>query len=75
MDFKLDKCHELQRHLFRSFAENEIKPIAKDMDENEAYDLDLLAKLQKYGFFGIPFPRELGGGGSDNLGYALAMEE
>ena len=75
MDFKLDKCHELQRHLFRSFAENEIKPIAKDMDENEAYDLDLLAKLQRYGFFGIPFPRELGGGGSDNLGYALAMEE
>jgi len=75
MDFKLDKCHELQRQLFRSFAENEIKPIAKDMDENEAYDLDLLAKLQKYGFFGIPFPRELGGGGSDNLGYALAMEE
>ena len=75
MDFKLDKCHELQRQLFRSFAENEIKPIAKDMDEKEAYDMDLLAKLQKYGFFGIPFPRELGGGGSDNLGYALGMEE
>ncbi len=75
MDFKLDKCHELQRQLFHNFAENEIKPIAKDMDENEAYDMDLLAKLQKYGFFGIPFPRELGGGGSDNLGYAIGMEE
>ena len=33
MDFKLDKAHELQRELFRRFAETEIAPIAKDMDE------------------------------------------
>ena len=47
MDFKLDKSHLLQQELFRRFAETEIKPLAKEMDEKEAYDLDLLAKTLK----------------------------
>ena len=29
MDFTLDKSHQLQQQLFRSFAENEIRPLAK----------------------------------------------
>ena len=75
MDFKLDKSHLLQQELFRRFAETEIKPLAKEMDEKEAYDLELLAKMQKYGFFGIPYSKEYGGAGSDTLGYTLCMEE
>ena len=75
MDFKLDKSHQLQQELFRRFAETEIKPIAKDMDEAEAYDLNLLAKMQKYGFLGIPYSKNYGGAGSDTLGYTLCMEE
>ena len=75
MDFKLDKSHKLQQELFRRFAETEIKPIAKDMDEAEAYDLNLLAKMQKYGFLGIPYSKNYGGAGSDTLGYTLCMEE
>ena len=75
MDFKLDKSHLLQQELFRRFAETEIKPLAKEMDEKEAYDLELLAKLQKYGFFGVPYSKEYGGAGSDTLGYTLCMEE
>ena len=75
MDFKLDKAHQLQQQLFRNFAETEIKPLAKDMDEAEAYDMDLLAKIQKCGFLGIPYAREYGGAGSDTLAYTLCMEE
>ena len=75
MDFKLDKSHLLQQELFRRFAETEIKPLAKEMDEKEAYDLELLAKMQKYGFFGVPYSKEYGGAGSDTLGYTLCMEE
>ena len=75
MDFKLDKAHELQRELFRRFAETEIAPIAKDMDESEVFDLELVAKLQKYGFLGIPYSKEYGGAGSDTLAYTLCMEE
>ena len=75
MDFKLDQSHLLQQELFRRFAEAEIKPLAKEMDETETYNLDLLAKLQKYGFLGIPYSKEYGGAGSDTLAYTLCMEE
>ena len=75
MYFKLSKKHLLQQELYRRFAENEIKPLARDMDEAEQYSPELLKKLQKCGFFGIPFPRVYGGAGADVLSYALCMEE
>ena len=75
MDFKLTKAQMLQQELFRKFAETEIKPIAKDMDEAEEYSQELIAKLQKIGAFGIPYSREYGGQGADVLTYTLAMEE
>ncbi len=75
MDFKLSKTHLLQQELFRRFAENEIKPIAEEMDEKEEYNLELLAKLKKYGFMGIPYSKKYGGVGGDYLGYVLCMEE
>lgn len=75
MDFKLTKTQMLQQELFRKFAETEIKPIAKNMDEAEDYDRELLQKLQKIGAFGIPYSREYGGQGADVLTYTLCMEE
>ena len=75
MDFKLTKTQMLQQELFRKFAETEIKPIAKDMDEAEEYSPELLQKLQKIGAFGIPYSREYGGQGADILTYTLCMEE
>ncbi|HYE67874.1 MAG TPA: acyl-CoA dehydrogenase [Anaerovoracaceae bacterium] len=75
MDFKLSKTHLLQQEMFRRFAENEIKPIAEEMDETEVFDLELVKKLLKYGLMGIPYSRNYGGVGGDYLGYALCMEE
>ena len=75
MDFQLSKMHLLQQELFRKFAETEIRPLAKEMDEKEEYDLDLLAKMQRCGFFGIPYIRQYGGAGADTLAYTLCMEE
>ena len=75
MDFKLSKMHLLQQELYRKFAETEIAPLAKDMDETEVYSQELLQKMQKYGFFGIPYSKEYGGVGADVLTYTLCMEE
>ena len=75
MDFQLSKMHLLQQELFRKFAETEIAPLAKDMDEEEVYSPVLLEKMQKYGFFGLPYGKEYGGCGADNLTYTLCMEE
>lgn len=75
MDFKLSKTHLLQQEMFRRFAENEVKPLAEEMDETEVFNRDLLAKLQKYGLMGIPYSKEYGGVGGDYLAYTLCMEE
>ena len=75
MDFEIPKTHQLLCDLYRHFAETEIKPIARDMDETETYSPKLLQKMQDMGFFGIPFPEEYGGANADNLAYVLCMEE
>lgn len=75
MDFKLSKTHLLQQEMFRRFAENEVKPLAEEMDETEVFNMDLLAKMHRYGIMGIPYSKEYGGVGGDYLAYTLAMEE
>ncbi len=75
MDSKLSKKHQLQQELYRRFAQNEVKPIAREMDENEEFSLDLLEKMQKCGFLGIAFSRDYGGAGADTLSYVLCIEE
>ena len=75
MDFTLDKKHEMARTLFRDFAENEVKPLAQEVDETEAFPHETVEKLAKYGFLGIPVPKEYGGQGCDILTYAMCVEE
>jgi len=75
MDFNLSKEHQLVRQLFRKFAENEIKLYAEEIDEEEKFPVETVRKLARYGFMGIPFPKEYGGQGGDNLAYVMAVEE
>ena len=75
MDFTLDKKHEMARKLFKDFAENEVKPLAQEVDETEHFPEENVAKMQKLGFMGIPVPKELGGQGCDILTYIMLVEE
>lgn len=75
MDFVLSKEQEMARQLFRDFAEKEVKPLAQEVDEEERFPAETVAKMQKYGFMGIPFPKEMGGQGCDTLTYAMCVEE
>ncbi len=75
MDFTLSKEHQMLRTLFREFAENEVKPLAEDIDEEERFPVETVEKMKKYGFLGIPFPKEYGGQGCDTLAYVMCVEE
>lgn len=75
MDFKLDKQHEMALQLFKEFAENEVKPLAQEVDETEAFPAETVAKMQKLGFMGIPIAKEYGGQGCDPLMYTMCVEE
>ena len=48
MDFALDKKHEMAQNVCsREFAENEVKPLAQEVDETEAFPAEqLLTKWQ-----------------------------
>ena len=75
MDFGLSKKHEMAISLFKEFAENEVKPLAQEVDETEKFPTGTVEKMAKYGFLGIPVPKELGGQGCDILTYAMCVEE
>ena len=75
MDFTLSKKHEMARTLFKEFAEKEVKPLAQDVDENEQFPEETVAKMAKSGFLGIPIPKEYGGQGCDPLTYIMCVEE
>lgn len=75
MEFGFSREHTLLRQMYREFAENEVKSLAAEIDEEERFPVETVEKLVKAGFMGIPFPKKYGGEGGDNLGYAMAVEE
>jgi short/branched chain acyl-CoA dehydrogenase len=75
MDFDLSPDHELIRRTVREFAEQEVAPVAEELDRTKAFPYEVVAKLGELGFMGIPFPESYGGAGGDTLAYALAVEE
>lgn len=73
--FKLNEDYEEMREAFRDFAENEVAPMAIEVDEKHMFPEENVKKMQELGFMGIPFAEEYGGQGSDTLTYVLAVEE
>ncbi len=75
MDFRLTKEQLLVRKMVREFAENEVKPLASEIDEEERFPMETVEKMAKLGMMGIYFPKEYGGAGGDVLSYAITVEE
>ncbi|MBR2743120.1 MAG: acyl-CoA dehydrogenase [Clostridia bacterium] len=75
MDFRLDSEHEELVELYRQFAQQEVKPLAAEVDSTERFPRETVEKMAEMGMLGIPFPEEWGGAGMDNLSYAQCVEE
>ena len=75
MDFALNEEQLAIRDTCREFAEQEIKPLAEEMDRTGAFPYALVRKMGELGLLGLPFPEEYGGAGGDFLSYCLAIEE
>ena len=75
MDFTLSKEQELIRKMMRSFAENEVKPIAAEIDRTSRYPAENVAKLFRLGVMGMTVPKAYGGAGADTLSSAIVTEE
>jgi len=75
MNFDLSEEQKDLQTMFRDFAENEVKPLAHEIDEEERFPQETVIKMADLGIMGIPFPEEYGGSGINNLTYSIAVEE
>jgi alkylation response protein AidB-like acyl-CoA dehydrogenase len=75
MDFELPDDHRLLRNTVREFADQEIAPVAEELDRTKAFPYAIVRRLAELDLMGIPFPEEYGGAGGDSLAYALVVEE
>ncbi|MCH5332628.1 MAG: acyl-CoA dehydrogenase family protein, partial [Agathobacter sp.] len=75
MLYQTTQAHESLRAKVRQFAEEEVKPIAFMLDQENEFPMQAVKKLAEMGLMGIPYPKEYGGAGLDVLSYAIAVEE
>jgi len=75
MDFKQDEMHQDLIQMYRDFAQNEVKPLASEIDKEQRFPEETIPKMAEMGLMGIPVPEEYGGAGMDNLSYAHCIEE
>lgn len=75
MLFKTTEKHEALRAKVREFVEREVKPIAFMLDQENKFPEEAIKKFGEMGMMGIPYPKEYGGAGLDNISYAIAVEE
>lgn len=75
MNFQLTEDQMMLRDMIRSFAQNEIEPHAKELEERHEFPQALLAKLAELGVLGMSVPVEYQGSKSDNLSLMLTIEE
>ena len=75
MEFMLTKSQELLKQMITTFAQNEVKPLAAEIDEEERFPVETVEKMGKAGIFGINIPVQYGGTGADQIMYATAVEE
>ena len=75
MLFQTTRGQEALRAQIRQFAEEEIRPQAFLMDQNNEFPEEAIRKLGERGWMGLPYPSEYGGAGLDVMSYAIAVEE
>ncbi|MGD2103879.1 MAG: acyl-CoA dehydrogenase family protein [Anaerolineae bacterium] len=74
MEFALNEEQQMFRAMFRDFSENEIAPVAEELDHEETFPLTVLEKAARQGFLGATLPEEHMGAALDFLSYSLLIE-
>jgi butyryl-CoA dehydrogenase len=71
----LTEEQNMLREMVSDFADNEVKPIAAEIDKNERFPHETIKKMAELGLMGICYDDKYGGAGMDNLSYIIAVEE
>jgi butyryl-CoA dehydrogenase len=75
MNLELTEEQKLLQKTVREFAEAEVKPLAKELDETGRFPRENFTKAAELGLTGVAFPEAEGGAGFDHLAYSIVIEE
>ena len=75
MDFALSDDLMMMQRAVRDFAENEIAPVAPQLDKTPCFPWKTLRQMGELGLLGVTTPERYGGAGLDTLSYAVLLEE
>lgn len=75
MNFELTQEQQLLKEMVKDFADNEVAPKARKLDQTGRFPTETFEKMGELGLLGIPFPEAYGGSGGDTISYAIAVEE
>jgi len=75
VSYDLTEEQNILRQTIRDFAENEIKPVAEQLDREEKFSVEITRKMGELGLFGMFVSEEYGGTEMGYLAYIIAVEE
>ncbi len=75
MNLELTEEQKLLQRTVREFAESEVKPLAKELDETGRFPRETFRKAAELGLTGVALPEAYGGAGFDHISYAIVIEE
>jgi butyryl-CoA dehydrogenase len=75
MNLELSEEQQLLQKTVREFAESEVKPLAKELDETGHFPRETFRKAAELGLTGVAFPDAEGGAGFDHVAYSIVIEE
>lgn len=75
MDFDLNQEQRMWRDVVHDFVAREVKPMAKEVDEQAQFNWEAVEKMGPIGLLGLSVAEEYGGTGVDAVSAAIAIEE
>jgi butyryl-CoA dehydrogenase len=75
MDLELTEEHRMLQRTVREFAEAEVRPRARELDETGHFPRDTFARAAELGLTGVALPESAGGAGFDHIAYTIVIEE
>src|SRR6202048_1087751 len=75
MNLELSEEQKLLQKSVREFAESEVRPFAKELDETGHFPREIFKKAAELGLTGIALPESEGGAGFDHIAYTIVIEE
>ena len=75
MRLELSEEQQMIQAMAREFAENEVKPVAAQLDQEARFPHETVKRMGELGLMGIAVPEAHGGSGADTVAYVLALEE